>query len=106
MSAIKYDKLVRDLIPKIIEESGKKAEMRAAADDAEYIAYLNKKLGEELDEYLKSGDIEELADMQEVIFALVQARGLSLDEFQALRLKKREERGGFEGRIVMVEVIE
>ncbi len=106
MSAIKYNKLIRDLIPQIIEESNKKAITRVADDDAEYIAYLNKKLGEELDEYLKSGDIEELADIQEVILALVQAKGISLEDFEALRLGKRGERGGFDGGIILVEVAE
>ncbi len=106
MPSIKYNKLIRDLIPQVIEESNKKAITRKAVDDAEYIAYLNKKLGEELDEYLQSGDVEELADIQEVILALVQARGLSIDDFEALRFKKREERGGFDDRMVLVEVVE
>ncbi|KUG03202.1 hypothetical protein ASZ90_019301 [hydrocarbon metagenome] len=106
MPSIKYNKLIRDLIPQIIEKSSKKAITRVVNDGAEYTAYLDKKLEEELIEYKISGDIEELADMQEVIFALVQAKGISLDEFQALRQKKRDERGGFEDQIVLVEVIE
>lgn len=106
MTVIKYNKLIRDLIPLIIKKSGKKAITRIVNEDAEYTAYLDKKLEEELLEYKISGDIEELADVQEVIFALVQAKGMSLNEFEALRQKKRDERGGFEDRIVLVEVIE
>ncbi len=106
MTVIKYNKLIRDLIPQIIEKSNKKAITSIANDDAEYIAFLNNKLEEELDEYKTSGDIEELADIQEVIDSLVRARGLSADDFEALCLKKHEERGGFEGRIILIEVIE
>ncbi len=106
MPSIKYNKLIRDLIPLIIKNSGKTAVTRTANNDAEYLAYLDKKLEEELVEYKISGDIEELADMQEVIFALVQAKGMSLKEFEALRQKKCDERGGFEDRIILVEVIE
>ena len=106
MPSIKYNKLIRDLIPQIIKDYGKKPITRVVNDDAKYIAYLDSKLEEELAEYKTSGDIEELADIQEVVIALVQAKGISLDDFEALRLKKRDERGGFESRIILVEVVE
>lgn len=104
MAAIKYHKLVRDLIPRIIEKSGKQAVVKIVVQDHEYIAYLEQKLAEELEEYWESLDIEELADIQEVIYALVEAKGLSVEEFETLRLKKRQERGGFVKRIVLLEV--
>jgi len=104
MYTIKYDKLVRDLIPDIIAEAGKKPVTRILSDKKEYLNYLNTKLAEEFTEYRENGDIEELADMLEVIYALVLAKGFSIEELEELRLKKRAERGGFEKGIVLLKV--
>ena len=57
-----YNKLVRDRIPEIIEADGRKCETVILSDE-EYIAALDKKLSEELAEYLESGSLEELADL-------------------------------------------
>jgi|SRR3989344_7223320 len=94
----KYNKLVRDKIPKILDEKGISYEKRIASPE-EYRAELIKKLAEEIGEFGEAGDPEELADVIEVIEALKQ-----LPEYQnieKLRLKKREERGGFDQKIVL-----
>lgn len=98
-----YNKLVRDKIPEIIEAQGKRCEIRKLSDD-EYIAALNRKLQEEMEEYLANGDVKELADLEEVILALVKAKGLTKEDFEQVRLAKWEERGGFEGRMYLVKV--
>lgn len=64
-----YNKLVRDRIPEIIEQSGKKAVTRIAGD-GEYRQYLREKLQEEVGEFMENGNPEELADILEVVFAL------------------------------------
>lgn len=89
-----YNKLVRDKIPEIIEQSGKICEITTLSDE-EYIKALEQKLGEELLEYNQSGEIEELADLLEVIYATAQARGYSLERFNEIRKKKKTARGGF-----------
>ena len=86
-----YNKLVRDKIPEIIKADGKECETRVL-DDKEYLLSLNKKLDEELREYYETESIDELADMVEVIFAIVEQYGMSLQEFERLRLSKREKR--------------
>ena len=48
-----YNKLVRDCIPEIIEKSGKTFTTRLLSD-AEYIAEINTKMGEELTEYIET----------------------------------------------------
>ena len=98
---IKYDKLVRDRIPEIIEESGKHCETRILSKD-EHLEYLNKKLGEELNEYLESGDIEELADLEEVLRGVLKLKNVSYEEFDAIRQKKCDERGAFEKGIALL----
>lgn len=98
-----YQKLVRDKIPEIILEQGN-VPVTAVLDDPGYYTALNQKLIEEVDEYNEGHDIEELADIVEVVLALVRYKGVSLAEFEQLRLQKRQERGGFEKRIQLIEV--
>lgn len=100
-----HNKLVRDRIPEIIEKSGKRAVTEILSDE-EYIELLNKKLMEEVQEYLESGTVEELADIGEVMHAIMDLKGIALEEFQRVRLEKLEQRGGFKERILLKEVIE
>lgn len=95
-----YDKLVRDRIPEIIEASGKRAVVRTATEE-EYLERLRAKLTEEVDEYLASGDVEELADIVEVVAALARYSGSSLEGVLELAAAKRAERGGFERHVVL-----
>ena len=99
-----YNKLVRDRIPKIIEDSGGKCRTKILSDD-EYLAMLDAKLREELDEYYRDKNLEELADLLEVIRAAAIAHGYTLDDLEAVRAKKAAERGGFEKRILLVETV-
>jgi predicted house-cleaning noncanonical NTP pyrophosphatase (MazG superfamily) len=102
--SIKYDKLIRDRIPEIIELKGKKAVVEVLDDDS-YVRYLDKKLGEELEEYLESGSVEELADLVEVIYALLDAKEISFEEFEKMRLAKAGERGAFRKKLLLKEVV-
>ena len=102
---IRHNKLVRDRIPDIIDASGKKCRCEILSKE-EYIQKLDEKLTEELNEYQQSKELEELADLLEVMGAVVKARGYSWEELTELRKKKRSERGGFDKRILLKEVIE
>lgn len=102
---IVYNKLVRDKIPAIIEQSGKTCETEILSDEA-YLQMLDKKLDEELAEYHKDQNIEELADLLEVLFAAAKARGYSIEELYQVRDEKRKARGGFEEKILLKSVIE
>ena len=57
-----FNKLVRDRIPEIIESAGKTC-VTAVLSDEEYIRCLDAKLDEELAEYHRDQNIEELADL-------------------------------------------
>lgn len=98
-----YGKLVRDKIPEIIEENGEEPIVRVL-DYEEYVEALNLKLEEEVGEYLESGDIEELADVLEVIYALLEVEDMDVVYLEKIRKEKREERGGFEERIYLEDV--
>ena len=98
-----YHKLVRDEIPRIIAESGKRCEVTVLSP-AEYLAMVDRKLREELDEYLESGSPEELADLLEVIRAAALSRGSSIGQVEEIRARKAAQRGGFEKRICLEKV--
>lgn len=104
-TVIIYNKLVRDRIPEVIEKSGKEYSIKTL-EDKEYIDSLNKKLKEELDEYYENEDIEELADLAELVHAILKYKGVRLEEFENIRIQKREKRGGFDKRLFLVSVEE
>lgn len=100
-----YNKLVRDKIPQIIEESGKRCLVETLGD-FEYLIALEKKLDEELAEYHIDQNIEELADMLEVIYATVLARGYTREALEKIREEKAQKRGGFEKKYYLRKVEE
>lgn len=105
MSVKIYNKLIRDKIPQIIGKSGKQAIIKEVSDK-EYLELLNLKLGEELQEYLDSESIEELADLVEVVYAILEHRKVSLQEFEVLRKQKVKDSGAFKEKIMLIEVID
>lgn len=98
---MEYNKLVRDKIPEIIRRQGETPVCRTLSDE-EYILCLEKKLDEEVAEYHESGDIEELADILEVIFALCKAQGRTKEALMAAYQRKHEERGGFAQKVFLI----
>ncbi len=105
MRTVVYHKLVRDRIPEIIQSAGKTCATAVLSPEA-YIGMLDEKLNEELAEYQESKSMEELADLLEVIRAVAAARGSSIEEVERIRREKAEKRGGFEKRILLLEVRE
>ena len=105
MSVKPYHKLVRDRIPEIIEASGKSC-VTEILSDADYLELLDAKLDEELAEYHKDQNVEELADLLEVIYAAAKARGYTLEQLEVVRAEKASKRGAFEKKILLKEVIE
>lgn len=100
-----HNKLVRDRIPEMIEASGGTCITQVLPDDA-YIQALDAKLNEELAEYQQSKSLEELADLLEVMGAVVKARGYTWDDLTRIRKAKCACRGAFDQRIFLKEVIE
>ncbi|SFB91949.1 Predicted house-cleaning noncanonical NTP pyrophosphatase, all-alpha NTP-PPase (MazG) superfamily [Halobiforma haloterrestris] len=101
--AREYDKLVRDSIPEIIERNGETPVIHTAAEE-EYERRLREKLDEEVAEFEESGDIEELADVLEVVYAIRDQKGISAERLEELRAEKARERGRFEEGVVLERV--
>jgi predicted house-cleaning noncanonical NTP pyrophosphatase (MazG superfamily) len=100
---VDYNKLVRDRIPEIIGSHGDRAVTRIL-DEPTYRDALLAKLVEEAQEARGARGEElpaELADVLEVLQALVKALGMSWEQVLALATDKRTQRGGFDGRIFL-----
>lgn len=97
-----YNKLVRDKITDMIEADGRIAKYRIL-DDQEYRKELNKKLQEEVKEYIEDNNVEELADIVEVIYGILNSMDISIQEFEEIRINKQEKRGAFEKKIYLEE---
>lgn len=97
---MKYNKLVRDKIISIIKESGETPTFHVA-DDHEYWEKLKEKLSEEVKEFQESESPEELADILEVVDAVCAYKNISPEELNKIKSKKREERGGFDGKVIL-----
>ena len=95
-----YCKLVRDKIPQIIEEQGEKANY-CALETEEFLQQLHTKLDEEVQEFHKDMNLEELADILEVVYAFADTIG-SRQELKKVFDKKHEERGGFADRCFLI----
>lgn len=97
----RVQKLIRDRLPAMMRAQGL-AVFDRRLDDAEYLAALREKLVEEALEVRDANDgdlLGELADVLEVLRALAEAHGSSLDLVEQRRLAKRDERGGFDERV-------
>jgi predicted house-cleaning noncanonical NTP pyrophosphatase (MazG superfamily) len=100
-----FHKLVRDRIARMIEKQGKKAVVHVATEE-EYYYELKTKLLEEAHEYIKSGEIEELADLLQVIYTICEYKNFPREMLEDLRRKKNTEKGKFIERIILDEVKE
>ena len=97
-----FRKLIRDRVPEIIAANGEKAVTRVL-DEAEFVTALENKLLEEVQE-MRANKAErkiEIADIYEVLDALIQAYGFSKEEIMQLKEEKRQKRGGFEKRLFL-----
>ena len=101
---IQHNKLVRDKIPDIIRNSGNQCEI-STLNDAEYLEALRQKLVEEANEAATTSPdklAEELADVMEVMDAILAARGMEKEKVLEIQKQKRSLRGGFDNKIKLL----
>ena len=104
MSRIIYNKLIRDRIPEIIEQDNRKYAV-AIIPPSEFDMALREKLVEEIHEAIRADDehlIIELADIQEIMLALMKVHGIDAEELEAVREQRLHERGGFEKKLKLL----
>lgn len=106
MGTIKeYDKLIRDKIPDIIRSHGNSCDIDILFDE-DYKKYLYKKLQEEVDEFFEDDSIEELADITEIIYAILDLKKSNPEELEKIRDMKFQKRGGFQKKLRLKRVVE
>ena len=100
-----YNKAIRDKIPEIIEAKGLSCEYKTLNDE-EFLFHLEKKLEEEINEYYQTKKVEELADLLEVAYRIIELRGVSLSEIEEMRARKKLVRGSFSENLFLVKTSE
>ncbi|WP_102692062.1 nucleoside triphosphate pyrophosphohydrolase [Rummeliibacillus pycnus] len=102
-----YNKLVRDLIPEVIAKNGKQYTTKVLAPEV-HLAEIKLKMQEEALEFKESvsqqDELEELADVLELVHAALSVYNVSFQELEQIRLTKKEQRGGFTKGIYLLEV--
>lgn len=98
-----YNKLVRDKIPEIIKLEGRNVKARVLNNE-DYKKELNRKLQEEVKEYQEDNNVEELADIVEVVYGILNSMNVSLEEFEKIRIEKVNKKGAFQEKIFLEEV--
>ena len=99
---MEYHKAIRDKIPEIIQKDGYTCNIKTLSDE-KFLIEIEKKLSEEVTEFQNDKNPEELADILEVIYRIAKLRGISKEELEQIRIKKVEERGGFENNLFLVD---
>jgi predicted house-cleaning noncanonical NTP pyrophosphatase (MazG superfamily) len=96
----RYNKIIRDNIPEIIQQSGKQYTIETV-EDKDAVKYLIDKLFEEATELKNKFSIEEIADLQEVLDAIIDKSGVEKSELATIKRDKHKERGGFNKNIIL-----
>lgn len=103
-----YGKLVRDNIPEIIKSQGNTPETEILTPEL-YTKYLKLKIAEEAKEVSETTthaeEVEEIADLLEVVYALAKTADIQLDEIEKARVEKRKNKGGFDSKIFLKKII-
>jgi len=97
-----YNKVIRDKIPEIIQKDGHSCKVKTLSDE-QFLVEIEKKLSEEVTEYQNDKNPEELADILEVIYRIAKLKGISKEELEQIRIKKVEDRGGFENNLFLID---
>ena len=101
-----YPKLVRDKIPQIIKKNEDiDVDLKCVKGTSEHLTYLQQKVVEESSELknakTKENLVEEIVDVLEIIDTICEIEDISKENIKQVQTEKKQQRGGFEGGIVM-----
>lgn len=99
---MKYNKLVRDKIPDILRNNGMKPKIHIA-NDPEYFEALKNKLKEEVDEFFRESNEEEIVDILEVIDAIINYKNFKKKDLEFIKVNKSNNKGKFNSKIILEE---
>jgi len=108
MKVIVYNKLVRDKIPRIIQDDGAFPRIKRLTTKKRFLVELRKKLAEEVAELQKAKKkkdiVNELSDVLELLFGIARAENLSWKAVLKKQKEKKRTRGGFEKKLFLKSV--
>lgn len=93
-------KLVRNRIPELMAQAGLTPCVRVLDSD-ERLGWLLTKLDEETAELKFTPNLEECADVFEVILSIAGQLGYSVEQLLEAANSKRKEKGGFDGGLIL-----
>lgn len=107
---MKTNTLIRDNVPAIMAQQGKTCRT-VHLDDDKYLELLNNLFLEEVRNYVEQDepgkkDLDSLADIGEVMHAILAFKGIPVEEFQKARVQRMEELGGYYDRLFLKEIID
>lgn len=105
VETVQWNKIVRDGIPQLIEDSGGKSEIRIVDDKEEFDQLMRFKLAEEVLEVQEADSdhlLEELGDLETIVDTLLSLHGFSRDNLINQQAQKDTERGKFGKRIFLI----
>jgi len=94
-------KLVRDKIPIILDQNKVKYRKYIVKNKEELKQYLIRKLIEEAEEFKENPCEEEIADIIEVIEAIIETFDYDKNKILCIKRRKYQERGGFKEGIII-----
>lgn len=103
MRTFHLNKLVRDKLIQYMLEQGQKPEYRTLTPE-ETLHQLKRKVVEEIGEVSLENAVDELADVQEALDAILKLSGQSKAELRAAQTKKRRKFGAFKKGIYISKV--
>lgn len=98
-----YGKLVRDNVPQMLESQGNKCDVDTLQEEI-VLEYLYIKLQEEIFDLVDTGDIDELADILEIVYSIGEKYGYSSEDLYKRKIEKKEEYGGFKKNILLKKI--
>jgi len=106
----KSNTLIRDNVPAIIAQQGKTCRT-VHLDDDKYLELLNNLFLEEVSKYVEQDepgkkDLDALADIGEVMHAILAFKGIPVEEFQKARVQRKGELGGYFDCLFLKEIID
>ena len=98
---MEFNKLVRDKIPEKWNPKYGKNPKTHIANNKEFYEKLKEKLSEEVKEFLREDNPEELADILEIIYSIIEVKGISKQKLENYRKLKEEKSGAFKKRLIL-----
>ncbi|MFC0189309.1 MazG-like family protein [Fictibacillus aquaticus] len=102
-----FNKLVRDKIPELIEQAGKKGTFRILGKE-EFKSELMKKLIDEAKDFQYDNDqeniIDSLAEILETVYTMAESCGIMKEELEEKRNVRIQSRGAFAQRLFLMEL--